>query len=234
MPALRSLQHFELRAAGPSTIPLLNNTLRASPPLETISFSAGVRPSQLELVQHDGLRSLSFHNQYHFTSEQEARNPPELSMIAGAFPKLRELTITFGCVVYPCSFRFSCHWHTLWTLANRLHDLQHLSLSLHVPISSVSETPKGTGALQSLTYLELPVLYITPVDIDAFIKNLAMLCPNLLNIKVGILRELPGVVAKGMEFALGDSPAFVERFFTYKDAIRGSKVSYEDSHQEIH
>ncbi|KAG8986958.1 hypothetical protein FRB94_002349, partial [Tulasnella sp. JGI-2019a] len=114
--------------------------------------------------------------------------------------------------------------------ADHFHNLQSLVLSLHVSISSLSPTPKATVALSSLTNLQFYVLYIAPVDIDPFISYLAALCPNVLKIGVSILRKLSGDRENARDFVSGDGPAFVKRFFNYKDGLKGSKTSDKESY----
>ncbi|KAG9001410.1 hypothetical protein FRB94_004775 [Tulasnella sp. JGI-2019a] len=88
--------------------------------------------------------------------------------------------------------------------------------------------------LQSLTNLKFYVLYIAPVDTNPFISYLAMLCPSILNMEVRILRELSEDSEGAMNFESGDGPAFVKRFFDYKDQMRELKVSNGDSVREIY
>ncbi|KAG8986959.1 hypothetical protein FRB94_002350 [Tulasnella sp. JGI-2019a] len=228
MPVLRFLLLRRLDTIGEFTLSLLNSILRTSPLLETISFKAAIPPSILKLVQHDGVRILTFDNSYRLRSESKTRNPLDLSIIGRAFPKLERLCIISGRDDSPCGFRTSWHLDALSVVAGHFHNLQRLVLSLYVPISSLSTTPKETTALLSLTDLQFYVLYIALADIDPFVSYLARLCPNILNIVVGILREL----SRDREDArLGDGAAFVRRFFDYKDGLKGLRVSdpFEES-----
>ncbi|KAG8991399.1 hypothetical protein FRB94_012536 [Tulasnella sp. JGI-2019a] len=222
MPALRTFT-YRREEAGLFTVPLLNNILRTSPLLTVISVTVVVPPSQLELVQHNGVRRLVFKNLYRLRSELEARNPPDLSIIGGAFPKLEWLAVIFSQDHQPPSFRFSWHWHTLSALGDHLQHLQRLVLSLHVPNSLIFETPKGTAALPSLTHVKFQVLYIAPVDINAFVSYLAMLCPNILCMEVDVLNELQEDLGEGVEYVQGKGRTFVKRFFHYVNQIRESK-----------
>ncbi|KAG9015374.1 hypothetical protein FRB93_013074 [Tulasnella sp. JGI-2019a] len=96
MPALRSLLFRGQDTIGEFTLSLLNSLLRTSPLLETISFMAAISPSVLELVRREGVRSLNFNSSYRPRSELEIRNPPDLSIIGRAFPKLEKLYTIIG------------------------------------------------------------------------------------------------------------------------------------------
>ncbi|KAG9002500.1 hypothetical protein FRB94_003815 [Tulasnella sp. JGI-2019a] len=91
MPALRSLE-YRRREMGPHSIPLLNSVIRTSHHLESIALTAQVQLSQLELIQHNGVRNLFFRNQYEARSKLvDARD--HLSTIARTFPKLEKLDV---------------------------------------------------------------------------------------------------------------------------------------------
>ncbi|KAG9023819.1 hypothetical protein FRB95_012464 [Tulasnella sp. JGI-2019a] len=229
MPALRSLLFERGGVIGEFTLPLINNILRTSPLLETISFTAAIPPSMLELVWHDGVRGLDFNNSYRLRSELETRNPPDLSIIGHAFPKLERLNIISSQPGRLCSLRESWYLDTLSIVAVHFHHLQSLVLSLHVPISSLSTIPEALVTLPSLADLRIYLLYIAPADIDPFISYLAALCPN-------ILCEISEDAEDGdsTRFVSGDGPAFVKRFFGYNDQIRVLKVSDGDPSEESH
>ncbi|KAG8994101.1 hypothetical protein FRB94_010117 [Tulasnella sp. JGI-2019a] len=91
MPALRSLE-YRRRMTGIFSISPLNSIIQTSPHLKSIALKANVPPSQLELAQHDGVRSLFFHNRCKLRSEPNTGNP-ELLTIARAFPKLKKLEV---------------------------------------------------------------------------------------------------------------------------------------------
>ncbi|KAG8999403.1 hypothetical protein FRB94_006183 [Tulasnella sp. JGI-2019a] len=89
MPALRFLKYFKRGVIGPFTLTLLNNILRTSPLLGKISIVAVV-PSQLELVEHHGVRSLSFNGSYHLRSPLETADV-DLLAVSRFFPTLGKL-----------------------------------------------------------------------------------------------------------------------------------------------
>ncbi|KAG9024302.1 hypothetical protein FRB95_011699 [Tulasnella sp. JGI-2019a] len=228
MPALRFLTYSKRRAMGPFTVPLLNNILRTSPLLEKISITVAVTPSQLELVQHHGVRNLSFHGLYRL------RSPLDLLAVSRFFPKLEKLTVFFDRTRWPHCRQSTWHWNALPALVDQLRHLQYLTIPLHVPVSSLSGTPKETTPLQSLISLKFQVLYIRRVDIDPFVTYLAMLFPEVHSIEVKVLFEVPDEGVDGMDFVLGDSRAFVNRFFRYRGQIRGSQISDGGPVEEIH
>ncbi|KAG8984297.1 hypothetical protein FRB94_004893, partial [Tulasnella sp. JGI-2019a] len=196
MPSLRSLHYHRSYAIGSLTVPLLNSILQTSPHLETITIVASVPPSRLELVHHDGLRSLSFNNR---------DGPMDLPTIYRAFPNLVNLVALPGhsaeCIM---------DWGILPILADHLHHLQDLTLSLHVSTSSLSEPPKGTTQLRTLTTLRFRSLHIRSLDTETFFSYLVILCPNIHNMEIDFPRETPE------DWAPGSGPAFVKRFFDYK------------------
>ncbi|KAG8991539.1 hypothetical protein FRB93_002751 [Tulasnella sp. JGI-2019a] len=196
MPALRSLHYRISYAIGSLTVPLLNSILQTSPHLETITIAAPVPLSQLELVRHDGLQSLSFNN---------LGGPIDLPTIYRAFPNLVNLVALPGhsaeCIM---------DWGVLPILADHLHHLQDLTLSLHVSTSSLSEPPKGATQLRTLTTPRFRSLHIQSLDTETFFSYLVILCPNIHSMKVDFLHETPE------DWALGNGSSFVKRFFDYK------------------
>ncbi|KAG9024303.1 hypothetical protein FRB95_011700 [Tulasnella sp. JGI-2019a] len=233
MPALCSFKYFRQDAVGPFTIPLLNNISLTSPLLENISFSIGVAPSQLELVQHDGVRSLSF-GLYRLRSQLETENLTDLLKIGRAFPNLENLRVFFHWTARPHNRELTWHWHALPVLAEQLHHLQHLTIPLHVPTSSLSEIPKEIAPLRSLINLTFLALYIRQADIDPFVSYLAILFPNVQSIEVEVLSEVPDDWVVGMDLVPGNSRAFVDRFFDYRNRIRESQISEGDLIEEAH
>ncbi|KAG8994097.1 hypothetical protein FRB94_010113 [Tulasnella sp. JGI-2019a] len=210
MPALRSLE-YQRRTSGTYTIPLLNGIIRTSPCLESIILMANVPSSQLEWFQHDGVQRLFFHNRYKPRSEPDAGDL-DLSTIARTFPKLKKLEVIWS--------RCRWHWSTIQMLGDRLPDLRHLNVSMDVSISSLSEAPKVTAPITSLTSLSFKVLCIQPAAIDPFISYLAILCPNIRNMSVEYFLELVEAEGGKMARVYGYDRAFVKRFFDYKGCGR--------------
>ncbi|KAG9002406.1 hypothetical protein FRB93_011523 [Tulasnella sp. JGI-2019a] len=222
IPALRSLRYTRRDGVGPVTVTLLNNILRTSPCLENIVLMVKAAPPHLDLARHDGVRTVSLHSFRDSGSEMEGE---DLSWIGHSFPQLQNLTLRINRYLRSSPYPLTWHWHTILSLAAHFQHLQHLIISLHVPVSLPPTLPSCVTPLKSLTALRLEILSVQPIAISPVANYLAVLCPNVRQLDIKTLCELPPNHPAGYpHYVLGDIPAFVKMFFDYKDQTRSGET----------
>ncbi|KAG8986652.1 hypothetical protein FRB94_003143 [Tulasnella sp. JGI-2019a] len=198
---------------GELTCPLLNHILKTSPFLNEVIIYGRIPSSQLELATHDGVQALSFSNISDTGSDMEVG---DLSRIGHAFPKLKRLILYINRYGSRGPHSYSWHWSTLPSLVSHFQHLQHLTISLHVPVSSLSGTITSSsiptlGSLSSITFIRL---HIQAADLDTFAQYLAALCPNVQSME---FTYLGGMSEDGTRIFLHDAGAFIDKFFGYRD-----------------
>ncbi|KAG8869569.1 hypothetical protein FRB97_001028 [Tulasnella sp. 331] len=226
MPALRTFMYHSRNCMEPVTINLINNTLQTSPLIDKLNIQARRLTSNPQLVPHDLVRSLSLSS---WRDTGSIMKGADLSTIGRSFPMLSELTLRItrqGSVVF-ARYPRSWHWHTLGLLGTHLRHLQSMTISLHVPTFSTSDLIAiNSVPLRSLSSLTFEFLYIQATARDPFISYLAMLCPNVHDLRVHELRESYND-RSGLRDMTEDAAAFVRRFFYY------SEGGFEDDEDSV-